>query len=166
MRSVVVATCSKGYLGRGQTAGKSLIFWASRRTCPATHGLAGLSIPVFWEAIILIYIFAVWWKIFPPSGYVPFLEDPILNLKMVVMPTFVMATHGMAAVARYVRSSLLEVIGQDFIQTARAKGLRERAVIIRHAFKPAAIPVKKLTCISPVRIRSLIVMYLMISLNR
>lgn len=103
--------------------------------------IGGLSIPTFWEAIILIYVFGVWWKILPPSGYVPFFEDPIMNLKMVAMPTFVMATHGMAGVARYVRSCLLEVIGQDFIRTARAKGLRERAVIINHAFKPAAIPV-------------------------
>jgi peptide/nickel transport system permease protein len=103
--------------------------------------IAGLSIPVFWEAIILIYVFAVWWKILPPSGYVPFFEDPVTNLKMVAMPTFVMATHGMAGVARYVRASLLEVIGQDFIRTARAKGLREKGVILGHAFKPAAIPV-------------------------
>ena len=101
----------------------------------------GLSIPVFWEAIVLIYLFAVWWQILPPSGYVPFFEDPIMNLKMVAMPTLVMATHGMAGVARYVRSSLLETINQDFIRTARAKGLKERAVIIHHAFKPAAIPV-------------------------
>ena len=103
--------------------------------------VAGLSVPIFWEAIILIYIFAVWWKILPPSGYVPFFEDPIENMKLVLMPTIVMATHGMAGVARYVRSSLLEVINQDFIRTARAKGLRERAVIISHAFKPASIPV-------------------------
>jgi peptide/nickel transport system permease protein len=103
--------------------------------------IAGLSIPVFWEAIILIYVFAVWWKVLPPSGYVPFFEDPVTNLKMVAMPTFVMATHGMAGVARYVRASLLEVVGQDFIRTARAKGLREKRVILGHAFKPAAIPV-------------------------
>ena len=103
--------------------------------------IAGLSIPVFWEAIILIYVFAVWWKVLPPSGYVPFFEDPLTNLKMVAMPTFVMATHGMAGVARYVRASLLEVVGQDFIRTARAKGLREKRVILGHAFKPAAIPV-------------------------
>jgi len=103
--------------------------------------ITGLSIPVFWEAIIMIYVFAVWWKILPPSGYVPFFEDPIMNLKMVAMPTFVMATHGMAGVARYVRTSLLETISQDFIRTARAKGVRERAVIIHHAFKPAAAPV-------------------------
>ena len=103
--------------------------------------IAGLSIPIFWEAIILIYVLAVWWKILPPSGYVSFFEDPVTNLKMLAMPTFVMATHGMAGVARYVRSSLLEVISQDFIRTARAKGLRERMVILQHAFKPAAIPV-------------------------
>jgi len=103
--------------------------------------VAGLSVPVFWEAIIFIYIFAVWLQILPPSGYIPFFEDPVENMKMVFMPTVVMATHGMAGVARYIRASLLEVIGQDYIRTARAKGLREKAVIVKHAFKPAAIPV-------------------------
>lgn len=103
--------------------------------------VVGIAIPVFWEAIILIYIFAVILKIMPPSGYAPFFDDPLKNLHCVLMPTFVMGTHAAGSLARYIRSSLLEVLGQDFIRTARAKGLRERMVLFRHAAKPAMIPV-------------------------
>jgi peptide/nickel transport system permease protein len=103
--------------------------------------LIGVSIPAFWEAIVLIYVLAVVFPILPPSGYVPFAENPILNLKAMVLPTFVLGTHSAGLLARYVRSSLLEVLGQDYIRTARAKGLSERAVVIMHAIKPGMIPV-------------------------
>jgi len=103
--------------------------------------ILGISIPAFFEAIILIYLLAVIYPIFPPSGYVPFFEDPVANLLHVALPTFIMGTQSAGALARYVRSSLLEVLGQDYIRTARAKGFREKAVIIRHAAKPAMIPV-------------------------
>lgn len=110
--------------------------------------IAGLSIPVFWEAIILIYLLAIIFPILPPSGYVPFFEDPIQNLILVAMPTFVMSTQIAGGLARYVRSSILEVIGQDYIQTARAKGLRERAVLYKHAAKPAMLPILTLVGMS------------------
>ncbi len=103
--------------------------------------IAGVSIPTFWEGIVLIYLFAVLFHVLPPSGFVPFMEDPWLNVKSVLMPTFVMGTHSAGFLARYVRSSLLEVLKQDYIQTARAKGLPERIVIRKHTAKPAAIPV-------------------------
>jgi peptide/nickel transport system permease protein len=103
--------------------------------------VVGIAIPVFWEAIILIYVFAVILNIMPPSGYVPFFESPLRNLHYVLMPTFVMGTQAAGGLARYIRSSLLEVLGQDFIRTARAKGLREQMVLFRHAAKPAMIPV-------------------------
>lgn len=103
--------------------------------------IIGVSIPVFWEGIVLIYLFAVILHILPPAGYVPFSEDPWGNLRCIVMPTFVMGTHGAGLLARYIRSSLLEVLSQDFIRTARAKGLRESAVLLTHAAKPAMIPV-------------------------
>ena len=95
--------------------------------------IIGVSIPAFWEAIVLIYLLAVVFPILPPSGYVPFAENPLLNLKAMVLPTFVLGTHSAGLLARYVRSSLLEVLGQDYIRTARAKGLSERAVVARHA---------------------------------
>jgi peptide/nickel transport system permease protein len=103
--------------------------------------ILGVSIPSFWEATLLIYLFGVVWAILPPSGYVPFFEDPLQNFKTVLLPTFVLGTHGAGLLARYVRSSLLETLGQDYIRTARAKGLSERAVIALHAAKPAMIPV-------------------------
>jgi peptide/nickel transport system permease protein len=103
--------------------------------------IIGVSIPAFWEAIVLIYLLAVVFPIVPPSGYVPFAEDPLLNLKAMALPSFVLGTHSAGLLARYVRSSLLEVLGQDYIRTARAKGLSERALITVHAMKPAMIPV-------------------------
>jgi peptide/nickel transport system permease protein len=103
--------------------------------------IVGVSIPAFWEAIVLIYLLAVLLPIFPPSGYVPFSDDPLLNLRAMVLPSFVLGTHAGGLLARYVRSSLLEVLGQDYVRTARAKGFSEAAVILRHALKPGMIPV-------------------------
>lgn len=107
----------------------------------ATGSLIGVSIPAYWEAIVLIYLLAVAFPILPPSGYVPFTEDPLLNLKAMLLPSFVLGTHSAGLLARYVRSSLIEVLGQDYIRTARAKGLSERAIIAIHAMKPAMIPI-------------------------
>jgi len=106
-----------------------------------TGAIVGVSIPAFWEAIVLIYLLAVLVPVFPPSGYVPFSEDPLLNLRAMVLPTFVLGTHSGGLLARYVRSSLLEVLGQDYIRTARAKGFSEAAVVVKHALKPGMIPV-------------------------
>jgi peptide/nickel transport system permease protein len=106
-----------------------------------TGAIIGVSIPVFWEGIVAIYLFAVIIHLFPPSGFVPITESLSGNLASVAMPTFIMGTQGAGLLGRYVRSSLLEVLGQDYIRTAYAKGLRERGVLIRHAMKPAMIPV-------------------------
>jgi peptide/nickel transport system permease protein len=106
-----------------------------------TFAIIGVSIPVFWEGIIMIYLFAVVTHIFPPSGFVPFSESVWGNLMSVAMPTFIMGTQVAGLLSRFVRSSLLEVLGQDYIRTAYAKGLRAKAVLLRHAMKPAMIPV-------------------------
>lgn len=103
--------------------------------------IGGVSIPAFWEGILLIYLFAVTTHLLPPSGFVPFTEDPWLNLRSVLLPTFVIGTHSAGFLARYVRSSLLEVYGQDYIRTARAKGVAESTIVRKHAARPAAIPV-------------------------
>ena len=105
-----------------------------------TVSVIGISIPSFWQAILMIYAFAVIVKILPPSGYVPFFDNPWQNFQSILMPTFIMGTHSAGAFARYIRMSILEVLGQDYIRTARAKGLRERAVLIKHVSKPALIP--------------------------
>jgi len=106
-----------------------------------TGSIIGVSIPAFWEGIVFIYLFAVIWPIFPPSGYVPFFENPWQNLLSVAMPTFIMGTGSAGLLARYVRSSFLEVLSQDYIRTARAKGADEKRVIIKHAFKPSMLSV-------------------------
>jgi len=106
-----------------------------------TVAIFGVSVPEFWEGLLFIYFFAVILRLFPPSGFVPFSDSFSQNILSIIMPTFVMGTHGAGYLARYVRSSLLEVLGQDYIRTARAKGLKERAVVIKHAAKPALIPV-------------------------
>jgi peptide/nickel transport system permease protein len=106
-----------------------------------TTSIVGVSIPVFWEAIVFIYIFAVFFQFLPPSGYVPFFENPWENIRSVIMPTFIMGTGSAGYLARYVRSSFLEVMSQDFIRTARAKGVKPSRVILDHAFKPALFPI-------------------------
>jgi peptide/nickel transport system permease protein len=106
-----------------------------------TTSIIGVSIPAFWEGIVFIYLFAVIFQIFPPSGYVAFFESPWENIMSVFMPTFIMGTGSAGLLARYVRSSFLEVMSQDFIRTARAKGVRGPGVIRKHAFKPAMLPI-------------------------
>jgi len=103
--------------------------------------IGGVSVPAFWEGILLIYLLAVTTHLLPPSGFVPLTDDPWMNLASILMPTFVIGTHSAGFLARYVRSSLLEVFGQDYIRTARAKGLAEPAVVSKHAARAAAIPV-------------------------
>lgn len=105
--------------------------------------LAGVSFPNFYLGLLLILTFAyvVPGHIFPPGGFVSFSQDPGENLRRLVLPAITLATASLAVNLRQVRSSLLDVFGQEYIRTARAKGLRERMVIIRHSLKNALIPV-------------------------
>jgi peptide/nickel transport system permease protein len=106
-----------------------------------TLALTGISIPNFFLGIVLILIFSEWLGWLPPSGYVPFLDDPIQNLKLMIMPSFALGTALAGTISRMMRSSLLEVLGADFVRTARAKGLTERSAILGHAVKNALLPV-------------------------
>ena len=114
-------------------------------TIVTTGALISLAIPVFWLAIVMIYVFAVIFPIFPPFGYVSFDKDPAGNLLSLAMPGFVIGTALAGVMTRYVRSGMLEVLRQDYVRTARAKGLPERAVIIVHALKPSLIPIVTIT---------------------
>jgi peptide/nickel transport system permease protein len=104
-------------------------------------GLLGLSMPVFWLAALLILGGASFLHWLPPVIYVPFWQAPLQNLKQMAFPTLALALSLVAVVMRMTRSSLLEVLTQDYIQTARAKGAGERSVVLRHALKNALIPV-------------------------
>lgn len=103
--------------------------------------LSGVAVPNFFLGILLIYVFSIWLRILPPSGYVPPWENLGENLKLMVMPAITIGTSLAALLMRQIRSALLEVLHQDYIRTARSKGLAERAVVMRHAFRNALIPV-------------------------
>ena len=93
----------------------------------------GISFPVYWVGLILILVFAVNLRWLPPSGYG--------GIKYLILPALALGSRSIAFLARVTRSSMLEVLGGDFVRTARAKGLRERVVIARHALRNALIPI-------------------------
>ncbi len=104
-------------------------------------GLAGLSVPSFWLGIMLILLFAVTLGWFPSGGYVAFFDSPIDNLRHTLLPSLVLGTAAAAIVMRHTRSAMLQVMKQDYVRTARAKGLKERIVVIRHVLRNSLIPV-------------------------
>lgn len=103
--------------------------------------LFGVSLPNFWLGISLIIFFSLHLRWFPASGYLPFLEDPVQNLRQAVLPSITLGLSLAAVVARQTRSAMLEVLREDYVRTARAKGLPERIVIFRHALKNGMIPI-------------------------
>jgi len=111
---------------------------AARRGTVLDHlavGFAALgqSAPIFWTGLMLMLVFAVTLKLLPTTGYG--------SWRQLVMPALTLAAYPMAAIARLVRSGMLEVLEADYVRTARAKGLQERRVLLKHAFKNAAMPV-------------------------
>ncbi|MSP13793.1 MAG: ABC transporter permease [Chloroflexi bacterium] len=108
-----------------------------------THvlGLIGLSLPNFWLAAMFLLITSVILRWQPQAEWVSFLQDPWTNMQQVLLPVLSLSAALVAVVMRMVRSSLLEVLGQDYIRTARAKGLSSTAILFGHALKNAAIPV-------------------------
>ena len=102
--------------------------------------LLGVSIPNFFSGIMLILFFSLTFRIFSPGGYVPFKVDAGQNLKHLVLPMIALGTPSLAINMRFMRSGLIDALGQEYIRVARAKGLNERAVVIRHALKNAFIP--------------------------
>jgi len=103
--------------------------------------LGGVAIPSFWQALIFIYVFALLLHWFPPSGYTSFFANPWLSVRMLIMPAVVLGTHSAAVIMRQARSALIEVLEQEYVVVARAKGLQERRVILVHALKNAMIPI-------------------------
>ena len=101
----------------------------------------GITIPVFWLGMLMIYLFGLKLDWLPIAGYTSPLDDFWLSTKKAIMPVICLAVTGMAYTARQTRSSMLEVIQQDYIRTAWSKGLRERTVISKHALRNSLIPV-------------------------
>ena len=106
--------------------------------------IIGLATPNFWLATMVVLYPSLWWAWSPPLNWVPFSEDPLGNLGMLILPSLILGTALAAATMRMTRTMMLEVLRQDYIRTAWAKGLRERVVVMRHAFKNALIPVVSL----------------------
>ena len=103
--------------------------------------MSGVAIPDFWLGIVLIFLLAVTLRWLPPSGFVSPFEDAGASLKLMIMPAFTLSTGLAAVITRQTRSALIEVMQQDYIVTARAKGLHELLVVERHALRNALIPV-------------------------
>ena len=101
----------------------------------------GLATPNFWLGIMVMIYPAIWWRWAPPLELVAFTENPLGNLAVFIIPSLILGTASAAATMRMTRTMMLEVLRQDYIRTAWSKGLKERAVVIRHAVKNALIPV-------------------------
>ena len=102
--------------------------------------LTGAAIPNFVLGLLLILFLAVLFRPFPPGGYVPFLDDPLGNIRDLILPAVTLATGAVAGNMRQIRASMIEVLNQDYIRTARAKGLSERRVLYVHALRNALLP--------------------------
>ncbi len=103
--------------------------------------MLGLSLPTFWLGLLMILLFAVSLQWLPAAGYSPLSEGPLNTLRYLVMPAVALGFSQAAIIARMTRSSVLDMLGEDFVRTARSKGLHGRAVVLRHALRNAMIPV-------------------------
>ena len=103
--------------------------------------LIGIAMPSFWIAILMIAFLAYTFGWLAPLGYANIWEDPWTNLQQIFFPALALAFHDMAFTARVTRSSMLEVLREDYMRTARSKGLKEMVVVVRHALKNAILPV-------------------------
>jgi len=123
-----------GLLGGGRRGG------AADRAALAV-GLVGVSIPDFWLGIMLILSLSLWAGLFPSAGFVPLTEAPLDNLLYLALPAFTLAVSRAAVLGRLTRAAVLDVVQRPFVQYARAKGLGERAILVRHVLPNAAIPI-------------------------
>jgi len=101
----------------------------------------GLAIPSFWLGLTLILVFSVVFHLLPPGGYVAFTSNPLDNLQHLVMPALTLGVFLGATLLRFLRADMIEAWGADYVRTARAKGLGNKDVVLRHALRNALIPV-------------------------
>jgi peptide/nickel transport system permease protein len=109
--------------------------------CSRVFCVIGIALPTFWLGILTVYALASFFQWLPPLGYATLWEDPLLNLQQLIFPALTLAFADLAFVARVTRSAMLEVMREDYLRTARAKGVREIGVIGRHGLKNALLPV-------------------------
>ena len=102
--------------------------------------LIGFAVPTFWLALLLMLLFSIRLRVLPVAGYAALWQDPVSSLRHMALPTAVIGISSAAALMRFLRASLLEVLGQDYVRTARSKGLSGQVVILRHALANALIP--------------------------
>lgn len=105
-----------------------------------TFAIAGLSIPNFWLATMVMVLPAIWWGWSPPVEYIPLVKDPAGNLGQFIIPAIIMGTATSASMMRMTRTMMLEVLRNDYIRTAWAKGLKERVIVLRHTLRNAGLP--------------------------
>ena len=103
--------------------------------------LLSTAIPSFVLGLVLIFVFAVTIRIFPAGGYIPFNQDPLNNIRDLILPMVALGTGAVAGNMRQIRANMIEVLGQDYIRMARAKGIGERKINYSHALRNAVIPV-------------------------
>lgn len=106
-----------------------------------TFSIIALSVPNFWLGTMVVVLPAMWWGWSPPSRIEPFFESPLENLKVFLLPSLILGASLSAVIMRMTRTMMLEVLRQDYVRTAWAKGVKERTVVLRHAVKNAMIPV-------------------------
>ena len=109
-------------------------------TATTAFTLVSIAVPGFFVSTMLIYFFTYKFRVFETPRYIPFSEDPWANVRNMVLPVLALSHGGIAVYTRYIRSSVLDALGQDYIRTARAKGIREWQVVSRHALRNAMIP--------------------------
>ena len=105
-----------------------------------TAAIIGMATPNFWLAIMVMIYPALWWKWSPPMLWVPFTEDPLGSIKLLIIPSLILGTGMSAGIMRLTRTLMLEVLRQDYVRTAWSKGLNERVVVMRHTLKNTLIP--------------------------
>jgi peptide/nickel transport system permease protein len=103
--------------------------------------IAFIAVPSFWLGTMIMVFPSIWWGWSPPMEYIPFTENPLRNIGMLIIPGTILGMYMSGTIMRMTRTMMLEVLRQDYIRTAWAKGLSERAVVVRHALKNALIPV-------------------------
>jgi len=135
--AMVISVCISIPTGIAAATTKNRIF----RSITLLFGQVGVSLPQFWVGIMLILGFSLYFRWFPSMGYEDIWIDPAKSLHHMVLPAISLGLGFTAMISRFTRSAMLEVMNLDYVRTARSKGLKERKVILKHAFRNALLPV-------------------------